>query len=82
MMRKARLCVALWQLLATCPSDTLIGDAAQLMAPNGERAELGKAIAAHLGDTDAVIPGYETHKFPHTTAVGAETQELMLTLFV
>ncbi|UJD92568.1 hypothetical protein FS594_28045 (plasmid) [Rahnella aquatilis] len=59
------------------------------MAANGEGAnlalfdgaELGKALVAHPGDIDAAIPGYKKHRFPRTTVVGAETQELLLTLF-
>ena len=70
------------------PGVTLVGDAAHLAAPNGEGAnlamydgaELGKAIAAHPGDTEAALTEYEQALFPRSAAAaidGAELHELL-----
>ncbi len=74
---------------ARVPGVTLLGDAAHLMAPNGEGAnlamfdgaELGKAIAAHPGDVEAALLAYEKDLFPRSASVAAEGAEGNLKLF-
>ncbi|MFF2726795.1 FAD-dependent oxidoreductase [Streptomyces sp. NPDC058008] len=71
------------------PGVTLIGDAAHLSAPNGEGAnlamldgaELGEAVAAHPGDTEAALAAYEEAMFPRSAAAAADGEELHELLF-
>ncbi|MFJ4828959.1 FAD-dependent oxidoreductase [Streptomyces sp. NPDC088747] len=62
------------------PGVTLLGDAAHLRAPNGEGAnlamqdgaELGRALAAHLGDAETALAAHEQAMFARAAAVEAD----------
>lgn len=71
------------------PGVTLLGDAAHLMPPSGDGAnlamldgaELAAAIVAHPGDVNAAVAAYEAVMFPRSAAVAEDAYGVTEMLF-
>src|SRR6185312_16556013 len=66
------------------PGVTLVGDAAHLLVPSGEGAnlamldgaELGQRIAAHPGELDTALRSFEDAMFPRAAAEAIAADEV------
>jgi 2-polyprenyl-6-methoxyphenol hydroxylase-like FAD-dependent oxidoreductase len=74
---------------ARVPGVTLLGDAAHLMPPSGEGAnlamldgaDLGLAIAGNPGAMEAALAAYESALFPRSAAAATDAAELLTLCF-